>query len=47
MGEDPVDVEALRTRSGWPAERIAAELLRLELAGRVETLGGGLFQRLH
>jgi DNA processing protein len=47
MGDDPVDVEALRTRSGWPAERIASELLRLELAGRVETLGGGLFQRLH
>jgi DNA processing protein len=47
MGDDPVDVEALRARSGWPAERIASELLRLELAGRVETLGGGLFQRLH
>lgn len=47
MGDDPVDLEALRARSGWPAERISAELLRLELAGRVETLAGGLFQRLH
>ena len=47
MGEDPVDVEALRARTGWPAERIAAELLQLELAGRVQALAGGLFQRLH
>jgi DNA processing protein len=47
MGDDPVDLEALRARSGWPAERLASELLRLELAGRVETLTGGLFQRLH
>ncbi len=47
MGDDPVDLEALRARTGWPAERIAAELLQLELAGRVETLAGGLFQRLH
>jgi len=47
MGNDPVDVEALRARTGWPAERITAELLQLELAGRVETLAGGLFQRLH
>jgi len=47
MGDDPVDVEALRARTGWPAERIAAELLQLELAGRVATLAGGLFQRLH
>jgi len=47
MGDDPVDLEALRTRSGWSAERLASELLRLELAGRVETLAGGLFQRLH
>jgi DNA processing protein len=47
MGDNPVDLESLRVRSGWPAERIAAELLRLELAGRVETLTGGLFQRLH
>ncbi len=47
MGDDPVDLEALRARTGWPAARISAELLQLELAGRVETLAGGLFQRLH
>jgi predicted Rossmann fold nucleotide-binding protein DprA/Smf involved in DNA uptake len=29
-----------------PAERIAAELLRLELDGRVTALPGGLYQRL-
>jgi len=47
MGDDPVDLEALRVRAGWPTERIAAELLRLELAGQITTLAGGLFQRLH
>lgn len=47
MGDEPVDLEALRSRSGWPAERLSSELLRLELAGRVEALAGGLFQRLH
>lgn len=47
MGYDPVDLEALRARAGWPAERIAAELLQLELAGQVTALAGGLYQRLH
>lgn len=47
MGDDPVDLEALRTRTGWSAERIASELLQLELAGQVATLVGGRYQRLH
>jgi len=47
MGDDPVDLEALRARAGWPTEQISAELLRLELAGRIATLPGGLYQRLH
>lgn len=47
MGFDPVDVDSLCARAGLPAERICAELLRLELAGRVAALPGGLYQRLN
>jgi DNA processing protein len=47
MGFDPVDVDALCARTGLPAERVSAELLRLELAGRVTVLPGGLYQRLN
>jgi DNA processing protein len=46
MGFDPVDVDSLCARAGLPAERVSAELLRLELAGRVAVLPGGLYQRL-
>ncbi len=46
MGFDPVDIDALCARAGLPAERIAAELLRLELDGLVATLPGGRYQRL-
>lgn len=45
LGYDPVDIDALCARSGLPAERVAAELLRLELDGRVAALPGGLYQR--
>jgi DNA processing protein len=47
MGFDPVDVDSLCLRAGLPAERISAELLRLELAGRVAVLPGGRYQRLN
>lgn len=47
MGFDPADVDSLCTRAGMPAERVSAELLRLELAGRVTVLPGGLYQRLN
>ena len=47
MGYEPVDVDALCARAGLPAERVSAELLRLELAGRVAALPGGLYQRLN
>ncbi len=47
MGFDPADVDSLCTRAGLPAERVSAELLRLELAGRVAVLPGGLYQRLN
>ena len=47
MGFDPVDVDSLCARAGLPAERVSSELLRLELAGRVSVLPGGLYQRLN
>ena len=47
MGFDAIDVDSLCARIGWPAERVAGELLRLELEGLVATLPGGLYQRLH
>jgi DNA processing protein len=47
MGFDPVDVDSLCVRAGLPAERVSAELLRLELAGRVAALPGGRYQRLN
>jgi len=46
MGHDPVDVDALCSRAGLSAEQVSSELLRLELAGRVTSLPGGLYQRL-
>jgi DNA processing protein len=46
MGHDPVDVDSLCLRAGLPAEQVSSELLRLELAGRVTSLPGGLYQRL-
>jgi DNA processing protein len=47
MGYDPADVDSLCARAGLPAERVSAELLRLELEGRVTVLPGGLYQRLN
>lgn len=46
MGFDPVDVDALCLRSGLPADQIAAQLLQLELEGRITALPGGLYQRV-
>jgi DNA processing protein len=47
MGFDPADIDSLCMRAGLPAEKVSAELLRLELAGRVTVLPGGLYQRLN
>jgi DNA processing protein len=46
MGFDPIDVDSLCSRTGLPAERVSADLLRLELDGRVAALPGGTYQRL-
>ena len=46
MGHDPADIDDLCARSGWTAERVAAQLLRLELDGQIAALPGGLYQRV-
>lgn len=45
MGYDPVSLDALLARTGWPAAELSAHLLSLELEGRVVRLPGSLFQR--
>ena len=47
MGFDPIDVDSLCARSGLSAEQVSSQLLRLELAGIVAVLPGGLYQRLN
>ncbi|MGE0875148.1 MAG: DNA-processing protein DprA [Burkholderiales bacterium] len=46
MGHEPMDVDSLCALAGLGAQEIAAELLRLELAGRVAALPGGRYQRV-
>jgi DNA processing protein len=46
LGHSPASLDALCLRLGTPAGVIAAELTRLELAGRVERLPGGLYRQL-
>ncbi len=45
LGHDPVSLDALIARCGWPAARLNVRLMELELEGRVARLPGGLFQR--
>lgn len=45
MGYDPIGLDPLIARTGIPAPLLQAQLLELELAGRVARLPGGLFQR--
>jgi len=47
LGHDPVTLDALLARTGWPVSELTARLLDLELENRVERLPGGLFQRRH
>lgn len=46
LGWDPTSLDALIARCGWPADRLSAHLLTLELDGRVARLPGGLYQRI-
>ncbi|MEK8032372.1 DNA-processing protein DprA [Ideonella sp. DXS29W] len=45
LGHDPVTLDALSARLGWPTPELQARLLELELDGRLVRLPGGLFQR--
>jgi DNA processing protein len=45
LGLDPVTLDALQARTGWPTAELLARLLDFELAGQVARLPGGLYQR--
>jgi DNA processing protein len=45
LGPDPVTLDALQARTGWPTPELLARLLDFELAGQVARLPGGLYQR--
>ena len=45
MGYEPVELDQLQARTGWPTARLSARLLELELAGDVSRLPGGRYQR--
>ena len=46
LGFDPVGLDALQARCGLAMADLQAELMALELEGKVARLPGGLFQRL-
>jgi len=46
MGADPVPADVLALRLNQPAAELQGQLLALELAGLLERLPGGMFQRL-
>lgn len=45
LGHDPLGADVVALRAGLDAAEVMAQLLSLELAGLVERLPGGLFQR--
>ncbi|GAB3185733.1 DNA-processing protein DprA [Hydrogenophaga aquatica] len=45
LGYDPAGLDALQARTGLDTAALQARLLELELAGQVQRLPGGLFQR--
>jgi DNA processing protein len=47
LGPDPAGVEALTARTGLAAAAVSMALAELERCGRVTTLPGGAFQRVH
>lgn len=47
LGGDPCDLDTLASRTGLAADTLLAQLLPLELDGRVAQLPGGRYQRLN
>jgi DNA processing protein len=45
LGHDPMTLDSLQARTGWPTSELLARLLDLELDGELARLPGGLFQR--
>ncbi|WAC73602.1 DNA-processing protein DprA [Roseateles sp. SL47] len=45
LGHDPLSLEQLSQRTGWPIDELSAALLDLELQGAVARLPGARFQR--
>ncbi|CDG85232.1 DNA-processing protein DprA [Janthinobacterium agaricidamnosum] len=45
LGHDPADADTLAARTGQDAAAVLVQLLNLELAGLLEKLPGGMFQR--
>jgi DNA processing protein len=45
MGYDPVSLDELQSRCGWPTANLSAALFELEMAGVLRRLAGQLFQR--
>lgn len=45
MGFEPVSLDGLQARGGWPTAELSAQLLELEMAGAVARLPGQLYQR--
>jgi DNA processing protein len=46
MGYDPVDLDQLQARTGWPTAQLSARLLELELQNVVARLPGNRYQRM-
>jgi DNA processing protein len=46
MGHSPVDADTLCARAGLDAASLNAQLLTLELSGKIELLPGGIYRRL-
>lgn len=47
LGQDPIAIDTLVTRSGLTADGVSAMLLHMELAGKVASLPGGLYQKIN
>lgn len=45
LGHEPLSLDMLQARTGWPTHALLARLLELELDGAVARLPGGLIQR--
>jgi DNA processing protein len=46
LGFEPVGIDQLQARTGWPTAELSARLLELELQGQVARLPGGRYQRI-